>query len=149
MQGNPNDMFDEMDEMFARLFSRLDREFIAGSLQVRGFCILSGDDGEGPRIPEMANDTAPAPLETSKPLVEVHRIGNEVKVITGLPGITGEALRLDVKGNTLVIDAGDADHQYYTSADLPPVDITSMQKTLRNGVLEVTFTSLPEQSGKT
>jgi HSP20 family molecular chaperone IbpA len=146
MQGNPRDMFDEMDEMFARLFSRMDREFMAGFVQVHGFRIPARNDGEGPRIPEMANDTAP--LVTSEPLAEVHRIGNEVKVITGLPGITEEALRLDVKGNTLVIDAGDADHQYRSSAELPPVDITSMQKTLINGVLEVTFTSHPEQSGK-
>ena len=47
---------------------------------------------------------------TGEPVAEVHRIGNEVKVIAELPGITEEALRLDVKGNTLVIDAGDADH---------------------------------------
>ena len=73
---------------------------------------------------------------------EIHRIGNEVKVIADLPGITEEALRLDVKGNTLVIDAGDADHHYHTSVSLPPVDMASMQKTLKNGVLEVTFTSL-------
>lgn len=65
-------------------------------------------------------------------------------MIVDLPGITEEALRLDVKGSTLVIDAGDADHAYRTSAELPPVDTASMQKTLKNGVLEVTFTSLPE-----
>jgi len=72
-----------------------------------------------------------------------------VKVITDLSGITEEALRLDVKGSTLIIDAGDADHSYRTSAGLPPVDISSMQKTLKNGVLEVTFTSLPDQPEKT
>jgi HSP20 family molecular chaperone IbpA len=71
-----------------------------------------------------------------------------VNVIADLPGITEEALRLDVKGNTLIIDAGDADHSYYTSAALPPADTVSMQKTLKNGVLEVTFTSLPDPSEK-
>ena len=81
------------------------------------------DDGEGPVIQEMADDDAPVSRVTGEPVAEVHRIGNEVKVITELPGITEEALRLDVKGNTLVIDAGDADHHYRTSAALPPVDI--------------------------
>ena len=34
MQGTPMDMFEEMDEMFARLFSRMDREFMDGTPQV-------------------------------------------------------------------------------------------------------------------
>ena len=51
-------------------------------------------------------------------------------------------LRVGVKGTTLIIDAGDEDHHYRTLALLPPVDTASMQKTLKNGVLEVTFVSL-------
>jgi HSP20 family protein len=148
MQGNPMDMFDEMDEMFARLFSLMDREFMEGTPQGHGYRTMVRDDGEGPEITEMADDAAPLPRMTGEPVAEVHHIGNEVKVIADLPGIAEEALRLDVKGNTLVIDAGDADHSYHTSAALPPVDRASMQETLRNGVLEVTFTSLPDLSEK-
>ena len=148
MQGNPTDIFDEMDEMFARLFLRMDREFMDGSSPGYGYRIMVRDSGEGPEMREMADDAVPSSRVTGEPVAEVHHIGNEVKVIADLPGITEEALRLDVKGNTLVIDAGDADHCYHTSAALPPVDAGSMQKTLKNGVLEVTFTSLPEQSGK-
>jgi HSP20 family protein len=85
---------------------------------------------------------------TREPVAEVHPVGNEVKVIVDLPGITEEVLRLHVKGTTLVIDAVNADHHYRTSAALPPVDVGSLLKTLKNGVLEVTFTSLPEQSGQ-
>jgi HSP20 family molecular chaperone IbpA len=141
-------MFDEMDEMFARLFSRMDREFMTGFAQTYGCRIMVHEEGEDQAIQDKADDIAPFACVTGKPVAEVHRIGNEVKVIADLPGITDEALRLDVKGSTLVIDAGDADHAYNTSATLPPVDIGSMQKTLKNGVLEVTFTSVPEQSGK-
>ena len=140
-------MFDEMDEMFARLFSRMDREFMNGSPQMIGYRIMVRDRGEGPEIQEMAG-AAPVSRQTGEPVAEVHRIGNEVKVITDLPGITGDALRLDVKGNMLVIDAGDADHHYHSSAALPPVDPASMKKTLKNGVLEVTFTSLPDPPRK-
>jgi HSP20 family molecular chaperone IbpA len=148
MQGNPRDLFDEMDEMFARLFSRMDREFMAGSPSVSSYRMVVRDTGESPEIPEIADDTAPSSLVRGEPLAEVHRIGNEVKVIADLPRITEEALRLDVKGNTLIIDAGDADHHYRTSASLPSVDTASMQKTLKNGVLEVTFVSLPGPSEK-
>jgi HSP20 family protein len=143
MQGNPMDLFDGMDEIFARLFSRVDRKFMTGPPQAYGYCIMFRDTGEDPEIQEMADDAASQSRVTFEPVAEVHRIGNEVKVIADLPGITEEELRLDVKGNTLIIDAGDADHWYRTSAALPPVDTASMEKTLKNGVLEVTFTSLP------
>jgi HSP20 family protein len=149
MQENPMDLFEEIDEMFARLFSQVDRKFITGSPQGYGYRIMFQDDAEGPEDLAIADDGANVTCVTSEPAVEVHRIGNEVKVITDIPGITGDALRLDVKGSTLIIDAGDADHFYRTSADLPPVDINSMQKTLKNGVLEVTFTSLPDQPVET
>jgi hypothetical protein len=40
MHRNPMDMFEGMDEMFSRLFSRMDREFMTGSPQQR-------DGGDG------------------------------------------------------------------------------------------------------
>ena len=146
MQGNPMDMFDEMDEIFARLFYRMDREFMDGTLRECGARITLRDNGEGPKIPEMADDAASRSRVPGEPVAEVHCIGNKVKVIADLPGITEESLRLDVRGDTLVIDAGDADHHYLTSAALPPVDPASQQKTLKNGVLEVTFACLPDLS---
>jgi len=148
MHRDPMDMFNEMDEMFARLFSRINREFMTGVPPGNGYHIIIRNDGEGPAMLEGTDDSLSFPGSASEPVAEVHRIGNEVKVIAALPGITEEALRLDVKGSTLIIDAGDADHAYRASADLPPVDTGSMQMTLKNSVLEVTFTSLPEPSGK-
>jgi HSP20 family molecular chaperone IbpA len=142
MQGNPVDMFDEMDEMFARIFSRMDREFMDGTAQGYRYRFMVRETGESPEILERVYDAAPLSCVHKETVAEVHRIGNEVKVIADLPGITEEALRLDVKGNTLVIDAGDAEHCSHTSAALPPVDTASIRKTLKNGVLEVTFTSL-------
>lgn len=147
MHGNPLDMFDEMDEMFARLFSRMDREFMSAP-QVHGYRIMIRDEGQGPVMPEMAEDDALVSRMNNETVAEVHHVGDEVKVIADLPGITEEALRLDVKRNRLVIDAGDADNHYHTITALPPVDTASMQKTLKNGILEVTFTSRPAQSGQ-
>jgi HSP20 family protein len=146
MQGNPSDLFDEMDEMFLRIFSRMDRKFMDGAAGGSRYRFMVWDAGESPELPETVPDAAPVSCVRGEPVAEVHRIGNEVKVIADLPGITEEALRLDVKGNTLVIDAGDAEHSYRTSAALPPVDASSLQKTLKNGVLEVTFTGLQDPS---
>jgi HSP20 family molecular chaperone IbpA len=148
MHGNSMDIFDEIDEMFNSLFFRIDREFMAGSPQVHGFRIMVRDFGEEPEIPGEGDDKTPPSYVPGEPVAEVHRIGNEVKVITDLPGITEEALRMDVKGNKLIIDAGDADHHYHTSVALPPVDTGSVQKTLKNGVLEVTFRCNEDLSGK-
>lgn len=148
MQGNPMDMFDELDGIFACLFSRMDREFTVCSPSGYEYHITFSN-AEGPTIPETAGNACPVSHVRGEPVAEVHRIGNEVKVITDLPGITEETLRLAVKGTTLIIDAGDADHSFRTSAPLPPVDAGSLQKTLKNGVLEVTFMSLPEPSENT
>jgi HSP20 family protein len=104
------------------------------------------DDREDPKIRDMADDAVSLSRGPGEPVAEVHHNGNEVKVIAYLPGITEESLRLDVRGNTLLIDAGDADHHYRTSAVPPPVDPASLQNTMKNGMLEVTFTGLPDPS---
>jgi hypothetical protein len=44
MQGNPMDLFDEMDEVFARLFSRNDWEFMDGFPHLNGCCIMIRDN---------------------------------------------------------------------------------------------------------
>jgi HSP20 family molecular chaperone IbpA len=143
---DPKDMFEEMDEMFARLFSRMDQEFMDGSPGFSGYRIMYRGEGEPNVMPEIE---APRPRDSTEPVTEVHRIGDEVKVIAELPGVTDESLRLDVQGDQLVIDAGDADHHYHTSATLPPVDVSSQHASVKNGVLEVTFRSLPGNVAET
>jgi HSP20 family protein len=142
MNEDMQDMFRQMDAMMARLFAGMEagfhEEMPKGAM---GYHIiihggnLPTDNGEFSGMPPSR--------DAKEPVTEVHRIGNEVKVIAGLPGVTEDSLRLDVQGDLLIIDAGDADRHYTTSAHLPPVDAASMQKSLKNGVLEVTFTVIP------
>jgi len=141
MNGDPMDMFGQMDGMFARLFTRMDREFMAGSPQFCGYRIVfrNGDPVQG-----ITEGPPPLSRSTREPVAEIHRIGDETKVIAELPGTSDEMIRLDVKGSTLVIDAGDAENHYHTTADLPRVDAASIQRSFKNGVLEVTFRNLPE-----
>jgi HSP20 family protein len=140
------DLFEEMDGMFTRLFQRIDRTFMNGFPQESGYRIVVRDEAGSPEESETADDDAPVSRMHGEPVAEVHRVGSEVKVIAEIPGLSEEELRLAVKGNVLLIDAGDADHHVRTSATLPPIDAASMQSTLKNGVLEVTFASLPDSN---
>jgi HSP20 family protein len=130
------DMFEELDEVFDRLFAQMDREFFTGRSYAGEYRTLSDED-EDPDI------TTPAPAPhlrgAPEPVTEVHTIGDEVKVVAELPGTTDDEIRIRVRGNSLIIDAGDADHHYHTTASLPAVDPASMRKSFKNGVLEVTF----------
>lgn len=135
------DMFDQMDEMFARLFSQMSRDMSTGGPKVYGYHIVI-NNGEGPG--EVTEFQPALSRSAGEPVAEVHHIGDETMVIAELPGISEESVRLDMKGTTLVIDAGDADNHYHTTAKVPGVDPATMTKSLKNGVLEVTFSNLPK-----
>jgi HSP20 family molecular chaperone IbpA len=130
--------------MFAYLSARMTRDFPG-----REPCVFSYPDiperyGEPSRDPGLPHDELRA---GSEPGVEVHRIDEEVKVITELPGVTRDTLHLTLKGNKLFIDADTGTMQYHTSATLPPVETEPLQVSLKNGVLEVTFavfTGIPD-----
>nr|WP_321352098.1 hypothetical protein [uncultured Methanoregula sp.] len=140
MYEDPQDMFQEMDEMFTRLFARMNRGGAFGEPQMFGYhIVINGGDRDGqvteePLVPARAG---------SEPVAEVHRLGDEVKVVVELPGAAAESLRLDAREGQLVISAEGCGNSYHTAADLPPVDAASMQSTFKNGVLEVTFSALP------
>jgi HSP20 family molecular chaperone IbpA len=142
MNGYPQDMFAEMDEIFNHLFARMQDNFMTGNPEVSGFRIVI--DSPGANSPG-EHSPAPHPRNTANPPVEVHRIDSEIKIIAELPGATSESIRIDVQGQTLVIDAVGIDAPYHTTADLPPVEAGSLQSTFRNGVLEVTLRAVPEE----
>ena len=145
MNEDMQDVIRQMDAMMARLMGNMEAGFAAGLPPgAVGYRIVIAGGGEPPVI------TGPGggmPRDADEPVAEVHRIGNEVKVVVELPGVTDESLRLDVQGNSLVIDAGDADRHYRTGATLPPVDAASLKKSIKNGVLEVMFTTLLDNAG--
>jgi HSP20 family molecular chaperone IbpA len=140
MYEDPQDMFRKMDELFTHLYTRMTRDFAAGEPQVFGYHMIIQQDGETPAMPNSPRDHLRA---TSEPVVEIHRIGDEVKVVTELPGTTMDAIDLELKGSTLIIDADGGSLQYHTHADVSRVDPGSMQISFKNGVLEVTFKILP------
>jgi HSP20 family molecular chaperone IbpA len=143
MYDDPQDIFHEMDELFTHLYARMTRNFAAGDPNTSVYYRIIRQDGQSPVIPCSQSNQ----LRTnSEPVVEIHLIGDEVKVITGLPGLTMDEIELKLLGSVLTIDADGGSSQYHTHADLPPVDSGSMQTSFKNGVLEVTFKRLPDNS---
>ena len=139
MYKDPQDMFRDMDEMFAYLSTRMTRDFPGREFRVFRYPDILEHEGELSIEPGLSHEE----LRTvSEPGVEVHRIYDEVKVITELPGITRDTLHLTMKGNKLFIDADIGTLQYHTSVILPPVNTEPMQVSIKNGVLEVTFVVL-------
>jgi HSP20 family molecular chaperone IbpA len=143
MYDDPQDMFYDMDELFTHLYTQMTRNFAAGDPNTSVYYRIIRQDGQSPVIPGSQSNQ----LRTnSEPVVEIHLIGDEVKVITELPGMTMDAIELKLLGSALTIDADGGSSQYHTHADLPPVDSGSMQTSFKNGVLEVTLKRLPDNS---
>jgi HSP20 family molecular chaperone IbpA len=136
MNGYPRDMFEEMDEIFDHLFARMQEDFRYGNPQFSGFRVLAGRPDEDRFLQEVPSRH---PRAAVNPAAEIHRLGDEVKVIAELPGATPEQIRLEIRDSVLVIEAEGVETPYHTTAELPAVDEGSMQSTFRNGVLEVTF----------
>ncbi|WAC04194.1 MAG: hypothetical protein OS112_06890 [Methanoregula sp.] len=142
---DPQDIFDQMDAMMAQMFAEMNRGITGMPPRASGYHIIIRRGGMpqnpvGGRIPPASDPNGPVP--------EVHRIGNEVKVVTELPGADSTTIKLDLKGETLAIDADGMGQHYATTAFLPPVDPASMHYSLKNGVLEVSFTTIPGEQEK-
>ncbi len=140
MYEDPQDMFREMDTLFSQLFAKMTRDFTPGENRAFSFHMIMPPGEEPSPVQEIPH------RGSMKPIAEVHRIENEVKVIAELPGATMDTIRLRLQESSLIIDGGDDLVNYHATAELPPVDPGSMQTTCKNGVLEVTFKVLPDTS---
>lgn len=137
MNDDAQEIFREMDALADHLFARMTRNFSDGIPQEYGYRMVIRDDDNHPAQPGFSESYPSRAI--AEPVPEVHRIENEVMVIAELPGATRESVHLAIVGNRLIIDADGGARQYHTTAVLPAVDAGSMQSSIKNGVLEVTF----------
>ena len=108
---------------------------------VYGFSMSVGSDGK-PVIREFGNvePTAKGPLlkEEREPLVDVMDEGREVVVVTELPGVEKEEIKLEATERSLKISVDSAKRRYLKELDLGHlVDPRTAKATYKNGVLEV------------
>jgi HSP20 family molecular chaperone IbpA len=139
MYKDPQNMFQDIDEIFAHFYTQMTHDFPGEESRVFRYPGILERERESSIEPGLPYEEVRA---GSEPGIEVHHIDDEVKVITELLGVTRDTLHLTVKGNKLFIDADAGTMQYHTSAILPPVETEPLQVSLKNGVLEVTFAVL-------
>ena len=73
-------------------------------------------------------------------LCEVITRGKEVKIITELPGVSKERIKINVHNKELEIDAESEKRRYYEIIHLPiEANTKRLKSTIINGMLEVTF----------
>ena len=89
--------------------------------------------------------------ETREPIVDVFDEKDHVLIVAELPGVLEESIKLDLKGDILILEAGDEKRKYSKEILLPrptspgrspggraaKVDFESKEKSFKNGVLEV------------
>jgi len=76
--------------------------------------------------------------ETREPIVDVFDEKEHILLIVELPGAAKENIKLDLKGDILILEAGDAKSRYSKEILLPVrVDFAKREMNFKNGVLEI------------
>ena len=110
---------------------------------VYGFSMSVGPDGR-PVIREFGNvePTARGPLlkEEREPLVDVIDSNGEVVVVSEIPGVEKEDIRLEATDRSLKVEVESPKRRYFKELELPHlVDPGTARASYKNGVLEVRF----------
>lgn len=107
---------------------------------VYGFTIRTGIGGI-PRIERFGNiratEEGPVVAEVREPLVDLFDEGQEIVIVAELPGVDEEEIHIEVQDDILSLQAS-GEHKYAKEILLPGVvDANTLQKTYRNGILEL------------
>ena len=114
---------------------------------IYGFSIRSGI-GERPKIQTFGNIRAVKEkekekpefkiAETREPIVDVFDEKDHVLIVAELPGVLEESIKLDFKGDILILEAGDEKRKYSKEILLlAKVDFENKEKSFKNGILEI------------
>jgi len=138
-----------MDELMKNLMKNIEAGIDSDSLKdmmnnpyVFGFNIGVGPDGR-PSFGQFGNIKSKAygdieATDVRKPLIDVFKEGDKVRVIAEVPGINKGDIRLSGTERTLTIKAHSQPRKYEKSVSLPvAVLINTAKAKYKNGVLEV------------
>jgi HSP20 family protein len=149
------DIFDEMNRM-DRMMEDMMRKAVEmpradedSQPFVYGFSMSVGPDGK-PVIREFGNvePTARGPLlkEEREPLVDVMEEGGDVLVVTELPGVEKDQIKLEATDRSLKVNVDSVKRRYLKEMELPHmVDPRTAKASYKNGVLEVRFHKTEEK----
>jgi len=113
---------------------------------IYGFSIRTGI-GERPKIQTFGNirpvkkkagKRKVEVAETREPIVDVFDEKDHVLIVAELPGVLEESIKLDLKGDILILEAGDEKRKYLKEILLPTkVDFESREESFKNGIFEL------------
>ena len=108
---------------------------------VYGFSVRMGLGGK-PIIEQFGNlratQAGPEVAEVREPLVDVLDEGDRLVVLAELPGVEEKDIRVEVKGDIVVLTAEARERKYSKEILLPaPVDAATLQTSYKNGILEI------------
>lgn len=157
------DMEKKMEEDFKEFTSRIPKDYVRerklpdGSTTrewgpfVYGYSVKIGPDGK-PDIREFGN-VKPTPRglpqvqEEREPLVDVVETAGEIHVVAELPGVDKKDISLSGTDDSLTIAVDSPQRKYYKEVKLPAkVKVKEAKTGYKNGVLEVTFSKLKDES---
>ena len=76
--------------------------------------------------------------ETREPIVDVFDEKDHVLIVAELPGVLEESIKLNLKGDILILEAGDEKRKYSKEILLPAkVDFEQRETNFKNGILEI------------
>ncbi len=76
--------------------------------------------------------------EEREPIVDVFDEKDYILVVAELPGVSEESIKLELKGDILILEAGDEKRKYSKEILLPAkVDFESKEEIFKNGILEI------------
>lgn len=113
---------------------------------VYGFSVRTGIGGR-PKVQTFGNirsvekKTGKSEVEIAEerePIVDVFNEKDHILVIAELPGITQDCIKLDIKGDILILEADGEKRKYAKEVLLPAqVDFAGREVSFLNGILEV------------
>lgn len=112
---------------------------------VYGFTIRTGIGGNaGPHIETFGNikktKRGPKVEETREPIADIFDEKEYVSLIAELPGVAEKDIKMNFKGDILVLEAANSARKYSKEIVLPAsVDTKSKEVKFHNGILEIKF----------
>jgi len=85
-------------------------------------------------------EKGPEITEEREPIVDVFDEKEEILVIAELPGVDEKEIKLDLKGDILLLEASDKERKYKKEVLLPAkVEMENKKMSFKNGILEIRF----------
>lgn len=111
---------------------------------VYGFTVRTGLGRSGARVETFGNikktKKGPRVAESREPITDIFDEKEHVSIVVELPGVAESNIKINFKGDILILEAKSASRKYSKEIVLPTeIDITSKETKFHNGILEVKF----------